>query len=55
MIYPLIGYLLHCTILMAYFGLSKEILLQSSISSLGRFPWPQAQRSGQRTSCKGKS
>jgi hypothetical protein len=31
MIFPLIGYLLHCTILMAYLGLSKGILLQSNI------------------------
>jgi hypothetical protein len=31
MAFPLRGYLLHCTILIAYLGLSKEKLLQSNI------------------------
>jgi hypothetical protein len=38
MIFPLIGYLLHCTILIAYFGLCKGILLQSNIFFPGALP-----------------
>jgi hypothetical protein len=33
MVFPLKVYLLHCTILIAYFGLSKKKLLQSNIKS----------------------